>query len=606
MCKHCKASFKSSYTRIHYHFFEAPDGKKAGIQRCKELMRDRALHDRIRAKVLHAEKEELYSYGKKNIPTPSKPLHEALGLMERETVDLKVIRGLCSAGVPFNALRNPEFVDMLMAVNKAPKCYKPPSYEKARTSLLDECKRNLERDLIPIQETWYTQGVSIVSDGWSNTKHNPLINVLAVNSRGATFMYADDFSGIEKIGKTISDYLLKAIEDIGHQIKEIEKVHKHIFWSPCVCHTLNLIFKDFAKAFPWLRDRYKDRKNIVKYYINHSHILATLREHSKLELLKVAKTKFASHYTLLRRLLDCREQLVTTVCLSKWKDFVKNADASTGAKDDVEIIVRITKPLFLLIKFCDGDGPKIEKVYKRMDNMIGELKEIIKDNVHKDDYPIMEQIVLDRWEKMNIPIHCLGFALNPRFYDANFLKIPAPGGVERKPPNLDSEVMSGVLEAFRKIIESKEEEKLLREQYAVFHQRKRGLFAKLACQEDAVHMDPIDWWSTYGSETSELAEVAKKVLSQPVSSSSAKRNWSTYSYIHNVKRNRLNNARADKLVFIYSNICLLSRFSKSYTSGPYKYWDIDPESSTMEESITRMQELMWSIDNEEGSSSAKL
>ena len=57
MCKHCKASFKSSYTRIHYHFFGAPDGKKAGIQRCKELMRDRALHDRIRAKVLHAEKE---------------------------------------------------------------------------------------------------------------------------------------------------------------------------------------------------------------------------------------------------------------------------------------------------------------------------------------------------------------------------------------------------------------------------------------------------------------------------------------------------------------------------------------------------------------------
>ncbi|KAJ8428469.1 hypothetical protein Cgig2_003309 [Carnegiea gigantea] len=112
MCKHCKASFKSSYTRIHYHFFGALDGKKAGIQRCKELMRDWALHNRIRAKVLHAEKEE----------------------------------------------------------------------------------------------------------------------------------------------------------------------------------------------------------------------------HSKLELLKVAKTRFASHYTLLRHLLDCREQLVTTVCLSKWKDLVKNADASTGAK----------------------------------------------------------------------------------------------------------------------------------------------------------------------------------------------------------------------------------------------------------------------------------
>ena len=72
--------------------------------------------------------------------------------------------------------------------------------------------------------------------------------------------------------------------------------------------------------------------------------------------------------------------------------------------------------------------------------------------------------------------------------------------------------------------------------------------AKLACQEDAIHMGPIDW-STYGSKTPELAEVAKKVLSQPVSSSSAKWNLSTYTYIHNVKRNRLNNEQSGQVGF---------------------------------------------------------
>jgi len=72
-------------------------------------------------------------------------------------------------------------------------------------------------------------------------------------------MYANDFFGIEKPRKTILDCLLKATEDIGSsnvlQIvtdnikncqpagKEIGKIHKHIFSSPCVCHTLNLIFK---------------------------------------------------------------------------------------------------------------------------------------------------------------------------------------------------------------------------------------------------------------------------------------------------------------------------------------------------------------------------
>jgi len=40
-----------------------------------------------------------------------------------------------------------------------------------------------------------------------------------------------------------------------------------------------------------------------------------------------------------------------------------------------------------------------------------------------------------------------------------------------------------------------------------------------AAQLDVVTMDAIDWWSTYGSETPTLAEVAKKVFSQPISSS---------------------------------------------------------------------------------------
>ncbi len=89
---------------------------------------------------------------------------------------------------------------MITAINNAPKGYKAPSYEKERTVLLDECKRDVEKDLAMIKDTWYTQGVSIVSDGWSNVKYRPLINVIAANSRGAMFMYADDFSGIEKIG----------------------------------------------------------------------------------------------------------------------------------------------------------------------------------------------------------------------------------------------------------------------------------------------------------------------------------------------------------------------------------------------------------------------
>ena len=269
ICKHCKQVFTSSYTRIHAHFFGPEPGKRCDIQRCPIMLKDRKQMEKLRKRVQEAEKAGVSSslksstISKRFSQVPMmKSVGDAFGIMERDAVDLKVIRGLTANGITFNVLRNPQFNEMVATINKGPKGYKAPSFEKARTTLLDKCKRSVEKDLIPIKNTWYTQGVSIVTDGWTNVKNRPLINVIATNNRGAMFMYVEDFSGIEKTGAAIAEFLLKAVEEIGAsnvlQIvtdsaancklagKEIEKVHKHIFWTPCVVHTLNLIFKDFA------------------------------------------------------------------------------------------------------------------------------------------------------------------------------------------------------------------------------------------------------------------------------------------------------------------------------------------------------------------------
>ena len=64
----------------------------------------------------------------------------------------------------------------------------------------------------------------------------------------------------------------------------------------------------------------------MKYILNHTHALAIFRAHSKLELLKVAKTRFASHYILLKRLADCRAALAMTIVLKTWKEWTKHGD----------------------------------------------------------------------------------------------------------------------------------------------------------------------------------------------------------------------------------------------------------------------------------------
>ncbi|KAK9045895.1 hypothetical protein V6N11_051798 [Hibiscus sabdariffa] len=574
-CNHCKINFTSTYTRIHTHFFRPEAGKKADIQRCKTLMNDRDAYVKLKKKVEEAEgvgvsaRLRQSTIIKKQLSILNiSPLEVSFGTMAREAVDLKIMRCLCANAIAFNCLRSPQWHEMVQAINQAPKGYKSPSFEKARTSLLDECYRSVEKELSPVKDTWYVHGVFVVSDGWSNCKQDQLINVIAANSRGAMFMYCGVFNGVEKTGQVIGDFLLEAIEKIGPS------------------NVLQVVTDNAKNCIAAGREVQKANSTRV--------------------LLKVAKTRFGSHYIMLKRLFQCRESLETTVVLRSWKDWINKQDASTKTLgslvvenihddkfwDEVKEIVRITKPIYMLLKFCDGEGPRMGEIYERMDNMLGEIKDIMATSKYKHEFSSMEQILVTRWDKMTIPLHCLGFALTPRFYDHIYLETPAPGGFTRRAPNLDKEVVMGCMEAFGKIAENTYEEKQLRDQFAEF-QLKKGIYSMPQAQMDAVTMDAIDWWSIYGSQTPELAEVAKKVLSQPISSSSAERAWSTYGHVHSLKRNRLNSSRADKLVYIHTNLRLLSRYTYGYKNGPFRKWDIDPENSCLEESPLELEDMRW-------------
>ncbi|XP_028095818.1 disease resistance protein RPM1-like [Camellia sinensis] len=87
-------------------------------------------------------------------------------------------------------------------------------------------------------------------------------------------------------------------------------------------------------------------------------------------------------------------------------------------------------------------------------------------------------------------------------------------------------------------------------------------------------MDPYTWWCAYGTYAPSLQKLALRLLVQPAFSSCCERNWSTYSFIHSVRRNKMVPQRAEDLVFIHSNLRLLSRRSSQYLQGETKMWDI--------------------------------
>ena len=93
------------------------------------------------------------------------------------------------------------------------------------------------------------------------------------------------------------------------------------------------------------------------------------------------------------------------------------------------------------------------------------------------------------------------------------------------------------------------------------------------------------WWATFGEDAPMLSQVARRLLSQCVSSSGCERNWSTFAYIHTKLRNRLSHKKLDKLVFVNYNLRLrLERASKVADS-----YDYDPISSFMDLSLYRQQ-----------------
>ena len=86
-----------------------------------------------------------------------------------------------------------------------------PGYDKARTVGLDRERAKINSALGKFTNDWSNYGVSIVSDGCTNVKGKPLINILCVFASGAVYLSAHDYSDRYKTGINIAQPLSETI-----------------------------------------------------------------------------------------------------------------------------------------------------------------------------------------------------------------------------------------------------------------------------------------------------------------------------------------------------------------------------------------------------------
>ena len=476
-CNFCHQTKKSSYTRVRAHLIHEPGHavafcpkvKSSDIAEMKRLEEEcnEKLRNRAPKKVplptsnvdYDSKKRKASGSGSWSGTDSNTAIGKSFNLKLRDQMDAEIARMFYASGLPFHLARSPYYVSCIQfAANNALASYVPPGYNKLRTNLLRQERAHIDRLLQPIKGTWKEKGVSIVSDGWSDSQRRPLINFMAVTESGPMFLKAVDCTGEIKDKFFIYGLLKEVIEDVGPQnviqvITDnakncagaghlIETQFENIVWTPCVVHTLNLALQNICMAkniennqltyeeCSWITDLAEDVVFVKNYIMNHSMRLAIFNEFVPLKLLSVASTRFASVLVMLKRFKLIKGSLQAMVISERWSlyrddDKEKAKAVKDFVLDDIwwdkmTYVLSFTAPIYDMLRVCDTDRPCLHLVYDMWDTMIEKVKGAIYRHEGKrlDEtstfYDVVHKILVDRWNKNNTPLHCLAHSLNPR------------------------------------------------------------------------------------------------------------------------------------------------------------------------------------------------
>ncbi|XP_073004802.1 uncharacterized protein [Typha latifolia] len=632
-CNYCLQIYNGSYYRVKAHLLKI---SKCGISSCCKV-NDQHLTE-MRRIVEEAELRIKNSIGdtfepRKRRATRETSLEKSFNLAAHNQLDCEIARMFYSAGLPFHLAKNPYYVRAFTLVaNNQISDYLPPGYNLLRTTLLQQERANIERLLDPIKSTWKEKGVTIVCDGWTDAQRRPLINFFAVTESSPIFLRAVNCEGEYKDELFISSLIIEVIEKIGQQnvvqvITDnvdickaagmlIESKYSHIFWTPCIVHTLDIALKTICAAknsdtneivfyeCNWISVVTEEVMCIKNFIMQHSMRLTFFNEFVNLKMLAVADTRFASVIVMLRRFKLIKCDLQSMIISDKWNcykeddigkvQFVKEKVFNDIWWDKIDYILSFTEPIYEMLKIANTDKPCLHLIYAMWDTMIEKVKTIIyrnegkKENEVSSFYSVVHRILVDRWDRNNTHLYCLAHSLNPRYYSRSWIG-EDPNHI---PPYSDLEISTMRNKCLKRLFPNSEERRTVLYEYANFAAAIEG-FGNSDSIKDRETLEPKTWWNIYGACAPILQSLALKLLGQPCSSSCFRKNWRTYSFINSMKRNKIIPQQMEDLVFVHNNLRLLSRKSPEYITGETKMWDVggDAFDSFNEDGLLEIAEL---------------
>ena len=194
----------------------------------------------------------------------------------------------------------------------------PIGYQIGNTYLKEEVQE-LEVYINIMKAKWPVYGCTIMCDGWSSRTRKPIINFMVYCDRSMIYISLVNTTNIPKTTDYIFSLIDKIVEEVGEEnivqvvidneasfkttsMLLMEK-RKHLFWSPCVAHCIDLMLEDIGNM-KQIKETLDQAKMITSFICNSLKVVNLMKVLTKdRDLLRPRITRFVTEFISLQSLI---------------------------------------------------------------------------------------------------------------------------------------------------------------------------------------------------------------------------------------------------------------------------------------------------------------
>lgn len=484
----------------------------------------------------------------------------------QDKLNKSLAKAIFVSGIPISTiLHHPLWVTFFKQIRPA---YKLPHRETVSHTLLNAEYQEIKNENMELLEEAVNLNLQV--DGWSNIRNESILNFVVTKPEPIFVDFVDS-----KSNRHTSEYLAGEIEKvldkhdvfkflvlIGDNAANIQKAfailkekYPHLIILGCFAHSLHLLCCDILKC-----DSVKNfMANVIEIAkkIRNVQVLSSLfnqinKEKGTSSTIKLpGATRWGSNLKCLESFLKNKATLQQLVVKEESQELISSRMKGMLLDDNI-FWVKMQKlhdllvPIIKWIEKLQTNTPVAHIVFGAIDEIEKSLIQLLPTSpVQKNEEKSIMDSFIKRKSNILQPIHLAAALLDPAHQGFN----------------LSEADQINAMEAIYNISDNMKLDTAKIMSEVSNYKAKQGLWAKPFVWKCATNCSPVSWWLGM-SGTTLLSKVAVKILQIPVTSAATERTFSTFSFIHNKKRNRLTTQKAGMMTYISYNWNLLNRPSK--------------------------------------------